>query len=978
LPTYAFQREHFWLRAPEDGGDMTAVGLRAAGHPLLGAAVELADGAGAVLTGRLSLRTYPWLVDHAVMDTVLLPGTAFVELAVRAGGQVGCDHLEDLTLAAPLVLPEHGSVQLQVVVGEEDASGRRRVGIHSRPGPGADTDDDRPWTRHATGVLTAEPAPAPTGLTAWPPADAAEVDTGTLYETLAGQGYGYGPVFQGLKRAWHRGDEIFAEVELPEEQRPEAGAFALHPALLDAALHSAVLKALDGGADPGLPFSWSGVRIHSPGPSALRVRLTTRPDSDSVSLVIADGTGAPVAIVDSLAWRTVSLEALRAAASSSQGTTDDLYEVVWPALPAAGTAPAPASGWALLGEHAAALVTDLAHSPDGPEQPAPSGAPEVYADVAALAQAVTDGAPVPGTVLYVPPPTDGDTTALPTAARAAAATMLDIVRSWSAHQALDAARLVVLTRGAVPTPSPGAGEVSDLGHAGLWGLVRTAQTEYPGRFVLVDTDGRPASLRSLPGALAGGEPQLTLRDGEVRVPRLAKATAATAGPAAAPWTGEGTVLITGATGALGVLAARHLVAAHDVRHLLLVSRRGDRAPGAAELTRELREVGASVTMAACDVADRDALGGLLASVPPEHPLTAVVHTAGVLDDGVLASMTSEQLDRVLRPKVDAAWNLHEATKDLDLSAFVLYSSVSGLIGPPGQANYAAGNTFLDALAHHRRSAGLPAVSLAWGLWGEAGGMTAHLDEADRRRMARGGVVPLPSEDGMRLFDTGIGLGPALLAPVRLNTAALRGQGDRMPAVLRGLVRPVKRQAAAAEAVGGDALVRRLTGLNPAERDRVLLDLVRAEVATVLGHSGPEAVDRERAFKELGFDSLAAVDLRNRLGAATGLRLPATLVFDHPTPRSLAEHLGAELPLGASGPADGSVLGTLERLEAGMWSGATDGADREVVANRLESLLSKLRASGGVADADGGSLDDDVRSAPVEELLGIIEEELDAG
>ncbi|MFI9202356.1 type I polyketide synthase [Streptomyces sp. NPDC053048] len=988
LPTYAFQRERFWLEAPEDHGDVTTVGLRPAEHPLLGAAVELADGAGVVLTGRLSLRTHPWLADHAVLDTVLLPGTAFVELAVRAGDQVGCDLLEDLTLAAPLLLPEQSAVRLQVAVGPEDAAGRREVTIHSRPDMD-DSDDDLPWTRHATGTLTTDPpASAPTsaepstaGLTTWPPVDATEIEADALYERLAGEGYGYGPVFQGLRRAWRRGDEVFAEVALPDDQVTEAGLFTLHPALLDAALHSAVLKALDDGSEPGLPFSWAGVRVHAAGATTLRVRLTTDPAAESVSLTIADGTGAPVATVGSLAWRPVSAEALRAA--GAQGTLDSLYDVEWPVAPVPSGAPT----WAVLGRGAAALTDSLEPLPQTPAR---------YESVAALAQAVNgEGAPVPENVLYV---VDDDapsglsglpaTADLPAETRAVTASMLELVQSWSAEEALASSRLVVLTRGAVAA-SPAGDDALDLRYAGLWGLVRTAQTENPGRFALVDLDGEQASLASLPlaVAVAGDEPQAAIRNGEIRIPRLKKATATTTltAPAPAePWPPHGTVLITGATGALGVLAARHLVAEHGVRRLLLVSRRGEKAPGAAELTAELTDLGASVTVAACDVADRAALLELVASVPVEHPLVAVVHTAGVLDDGVLASMTPDQLDRVLRPKVDAAWNLHEATKGLGLSAFVLYSSVSGLIGPPGQGNYAAGNTFLDALAHHRRAAGLPAVSLAWGLWGEAGGMTAHLDEADRRRMARGGVVPLPSEDGMRLFDTGVGHGSALLAPVRLNTAALRAQGDRMPAVLRGLVRTAARRAAAAESGGGASLTQRLAGMNPAERDRALLELVRAEVATVLGHSGPEAVDRNRAFKELGFDSLAAVELRNRLNATSGLRLPATLVFDHPTPVALAGHLATELVFdgaggvtGAAGAAgDGSVLGALERLETGVWSGVADDGEREAVTNRLESLLSMLRTAGTAAGAGGGSSDDDVHSAPVEELLNIIEEELD--
>ncbi|GDY53748.1 hypothetical protein SVIO_043710 [Streptomyces violaceusniger] len=368
--------------------------------------------------------------------------------------------------------------------------------------------------------------------------------------------------------------------------------------------------------------------------------------------------------------------------------------------------------------------------------------------------------------------------------------------------------------------------------------------------------------------------------------------------AAAPaFDADGTVLITGGTGALGRLLARHLVAEHGVRHLLLTSRRGADADGAAELAAELRARGAEVTLAACDAADRDALAATLAAVPAEHPLTAVVHTAGVLDDATAATLTPEQLERVLRPKVDAAWNLHELTRDLDLSAFVLFSAIAGTLGGAGQANYAAANVFLDALAAHRHAAGLPATSLVWGLWAQSGGITGDLTETDLLRLARSGMGALGDDEGMALFDAARRTGRTLLIPARLDLAALRsaaGSGP-VPALLRGLIRTTGRRTAAAGALAaGSSLAERLRALSANERRRTLLDLVRGHVATALGHASAEAIEARRAFKELGFDSLTAVELRNRLSAATGLKLPTTIVFDHPNPTVLADHLRAEL------------------------------------------------------------------------------------
>ncbi len=333
-----------------------------------------------------------------------------------------------------------------------------------------------------------------------------------------------------------------------------------------------------------------------------------------------------------------------------------------------------------------------------------------------------------------------------------------------------------------------------------------------------------------------------------------------------------------------------------MRHLILTSRRGPDTPGVAELVRELTGHGAQVTLVAGDVADRESLAAVLAAIPGEHPLTGVIHTAGVIDDSLIGSLTPQRLDAVLTPKVDGAWNLHELTRHDDLAVFVLFSSLSGLTGGPGQGNYTAANTFLDALAAYRRSHGLPAFSLAWGQWEQASGITGQLTDADWSRIRRAGLRFLSAAEGLELFDTALTLDRAVLAPSPLDFAALRARATvhGVPPVLRSLVRPTRRTAQSATAGEGSSIGQRLAGLTGAERGQVLLDLVRTEVAAVLGHTGTDVVGEGRAFVELGLDSLTAVELRNRLNTASGLRLPATLTFDHPTPVALAEFIGSEL------------------------------------------------------------------------------------
>ncbi|WP_203735720.1 type I polyketide synthase [Paractinoplanes durhamensis] len=1214
LPTYAFQRLRYWLEPGARAGDATALGLVSAEHPLLAAATDVPGTGEVLLTGRLSAHSHRWLGDHVIGGAVLVPGTAMLEMALRAGDQVGCDLVEELTLAAPMALPERGGLAVHLSVDVPDETGRRTFTLHSRSDDGADED----WSRHATGVLAVGPAAgdesADDGV--WPPAGAEPLPLDDFYDNLEQMGNAYGPAFRGLRAAWRRGDDVFVEVALAEEQRGEARQFDLHPALLDAAFQALALMSASGedGASTApqvrVPFSWSGVSLHATGAAALRARLTPAGDG-AVSASLTDPAGAPVATVRSLVLLPVSTGQ---APPARNPLADALMRIQWAPLGAGEPARRPAGAWDLVGPGAKSVAAALAGTrlelrvhPDLPDLD--PDAPHANGSDANGANAK---GPAPGVVVVCPPSagTDGAT------ARRLTRDLLDLLQRWLAGDAA-ASHLVVLTQGAVAV-QPGEG-IGGLAHAALWGLVRSAQAESPGRLLLVDVDGGDASWTALSGAVAAAiaaeETQLAMRDGAPWVPRLAKLQTATSlvppldtpawrlnttgpgtlenlalvpypeatgpllpgqvrlavhaaglnfrdvltalgmlpgtpvlgseaagvvtevgadvtglgvgdrvmgmvpfslGPVAvsdagtlvrlpAGWsfeqaaatpaafitayhglvglagvrsgdavlihagtggvgtaavrlarhlgaevfataspgkwdrlremglddahigssrdpefaerflattggrgvdvvlnslTGElvdaslrllprggrflelgksdlrrpdvvaarwpgvtyqpydlielsparlgavltalveliergdlpplpvttydvrraadamrtmsqarhvgklvltmprrldpaGTVLVTGGTGALGGLLARHLVSARGVRHLILAGRQGERAPGATQLRDELAALGAEVTVAACDIADVEALAGLLAAVPAAHPLTGVVHAAGVLADGVVGSLTADQVDRVMRPKVDGAVALHEATRGLDLAEFVLFSSASGVFGAAGQANYAAANAYLDALAQHRRAAGLPAVSLAWGMWEQSGGMAGGLDSTDRTRITRSGVRAMPPELGLALFDAAGAVDEALLVPMQLDLATLRtgvGAGP-VPPLYRGLLRTGNRRTAADSGEAQSAsLVARLIELPAGERERALLDVVRENVAVVLGFGSATAIEPDRAFSDIGFDSLTAVELRNRLSTACGLRLPPTVTFDHPTPRELVAYL----------------------------------------------------------------------------------------
>ncbi|MER6119153.1 type I polyketide synthase [Streptomyces sp. NPDC001743] len=902
LPTYAFDRTTYWLEATDPvGGDVTGLGQTAAAHPLLSAVVASPEAGGVVLTGRLSVRTHPWLADHDVLGTVLLPGTGYIELAIRAGEEVGCEVVEELTIEALMPLPPHGGLAVQVVVDAPDAGGRCSLAVYSRAD---DAPPGAPWSKHASGVLApgsgqAPPpgafAPAPAD---WPPTGATEVDISGVYDYLTGQGYGYGPMFRGLRGIWSRGRETFAEVSLPEDSLDVGKDFRLHPSILDAALSATDFMDGRRPQDVGgtqLPFAWSGVTLHAAGSSRLRVRITAveshrSQGSDAVRLELTDPTGAPVATIDSLVVRPVTAAKVNAAAAAGGGGEHEaVFQLVTQQLPLGAAVAAATDRWAVLGS---GLDGTAAAWPGTP-----------YADLPALDAAVTGGAPVPDVVL-LPLPRSTDHDDIPAAVRSLTVQVLGTLQAWLADERYAHSRLIVITREALPLQEGEEAAGVDLVQAPVWGLLRSAQEEYPGRFVLVDSDGSDTARESLPAVAASGEPEALLRGAEVRVPRLARVPAA-APTAALPWDGEGTVLITGGTSGLGAVVARHLVERHGVRHLLLAGRRGEDAPGATGLRDALHGLGARVTLAACDTSDRAAVDAMLKAVPAAHPLTAVVHAAAVMDNALLASLTPAQVDTVMRPKVDAAWNLHEATRGLDLKAFVLFSSCAGLVVGVGQANYAAANRFLDALSAHRRAAGLPATSLAFGLWETKTGLGGGVTHADLRRMRTMGMPALPTDEGLTLLDEALELDRPVLVPIRVERDQhapatpphllkdVLGAPER-PAVRKEVRAPAVTAAAAPAAELG--LEQRLSGMRPAERKRAVLEVVREQVAGV-SHGVAATIDVTKGFTELGLDSLAAIDLRNRLQKATGLRLPATLMFDYPSPAVLADFLLDELPPG---------------------------------------------------------------------------------
>ncbi|WP_232265436.1 type I polyketide synthase [Streptomyces pactum] len=813
LPTYAFQRERFWLAPGTGSADAAAAGQVGLDHAVLTAAVPVADRDEWVFTGRVAAGTQPWIAEHVVHGALVLPGAALVDVALTAGAAVGCPALEELEITTQVVLTDEPR-QVQVTVGAADADGRREIALYTRATATAGEPPEA--VCHARGRLGATPAPPVPFEAEWPPAGAEPVPVDDLYARLAEAGVDHGPLFQGVQAAWRRGAEVYTEVALPDDI--DGTGYGLHPALFDAALHGGLLDT-EPGAAPQLPVSWADVSFGPATAARLRVRITA---ADSVLRVDAvDLDGEPVLSAGRVGHRP----APHLGGALRHGT-DALFEPVWTAVDAQ---PSPAARIAVLGELEA------------------TG--ERFADLDALESAVAGGAQAPTLVLAPVPEPEADGGP---GVRELCGRVAEAVRRWVASPLSADARLVLVTRGAVAA----GGLVPDPAPAAVWGAVRVAQSEHPDTVVLVDLDDRAAVDWTVLGEL--DEPELAVREGTLLAPRLTPAPAAGAGPA---WDPAGTVLITCGPGGAGPAVARELARRHTGPLLLAALGGPDRAAEA--VAADLAGTGARAVV--CDTTD--ALADVLASV--DGPLTAVVHAPGPAADGTLRTHTGDQLDRAVGAKLDVALRLRELTAGQDLAAFAVICSDAGLHGTAGRVADAAADAALEAVVHRLRAEGVPATALVWGAWVDA----TEEPELVRQLVHR------------------IGAAPALLTPVREDAAELRARARRgtLAARLRGLVRtPARRDRA------GGSLARTLATTPEADRVRVVLDLVRAQVAAVLGHASHTAIDPERPFKDVGLDSMGAVELRNRLTRVSGLRLSATTVFDHPTPAAIARLIVGEL------------------------------------------------------------------------------------
>ncbi|WP_438021146.1 SDR family NAD(P)-dependent oxidoreductase [Sorangium sp. So ce315] len=965
LPLYAFQGERHWL----DAAPPLSMAQRApAGrYPLSGERLDLPDGS-ALHTVLIGPGVQGYLADHLVYGRIVVPGAFQLATLLAVADAHWPDRpvaLSDVEFLQPLVFDRPSDrVLLHIQLSPADGvDAGFRATISTRRSD-AFTIHVRATLGPAAPLERSPRAPSPA-----PAADLGAAPLAALDAALRSLQVDWGPRWWWLREAAplrpRAGFGRFKAPEgVPQGDAPIPGglidnAFSLELWSGAAGSPGGAPRPPNGLSAPRLPFSverfvWNG-RAAAPASAELVLRDDQDPEADVrvADVSFWDESGLPVARIEGLTNRRAPKERLL-----PEGARGGLYVVAWVDPPDPTSPPQAGAGvWAVLGRDALGLSAALAGA---------AATVEHHGDLAALRAAIDGGAPAPEVVVVS---WTSGAEELAVAAHGAAHRALALLQQWLADERLASSRLVLVTRRAVAArPDEG---VLDLAHAPLWGLARTAQSEAPDRaIVLVDLDEHAASRSALPSAVAAGEGQVAVRGGALLVPRLVRASAAVAAETG-PWDERGTFLVTGGTGGLGALIARHLVERHGVRSVVLASRKGRSAPGADALAAELSARGARVTVAACDVADRDAISRLLASIPTEHPLAGVIHAAGVLHDGVLHALDPERMDRVLSPKVDGALHLHELTRHLDLAVFALFSSLSGVLGAAGQGSYAAANAFLDALASHRCALGLPAVSLAYGPFAQVG-MAARLSEQGHARARRGAMPPLSPEDGLALFDAALGHPSPCVAPTRIDTAALSAQAGPVPPLLQSLVRSAPRRAAAASGRSAGAWKHRLALLPEAEREGTLLDLIRGEAAIVLGGT-LEAMDPDRPLQELGLDSLMAVELRGRLAAAAGLRLPATLLFNHPTPAALARLLGAEMFRGE--PTNGApVLGELDRVEAALLAMPPDEAARAHVAARLRALLSRWtdasRAPAPPAPAP------DLHAATNDELFGLIDREIE--
>ncbi|WP_078973657.1 type I polyketide synthase [Streptomyces sp. MMG1533] len=853
LPTYAWDQRRHWIE-PETATGGPGLFDRAA-HPLLGIQLQSPDETRWTFRNEWSTATADWLPDHTVFGRTVVSGTTLTELCRAALAVARPGDVTDLLLLAPLTLPASGTVEVSVEVSTADPV--PEITVHSRPRG----DEAAGWTLHAT-ASAAEPASVTAGRPpVWPEA-AEEAWSEQTYARLTGLGLGYGPAFQGVRQAVVTGDgELLARLSLPSVARDPDDPYAIHPALLDAALH--VAAAFDASEDRVLLPVAVGRCVLPPGGATeltASVRRTGGSETDlTLDVTLWDSDGFLVGRLEAVRLRAASPADLRGASENGR----HLYEVAWTA-PDARTSEVPGTSWSVAGDRSDPQVADVLRALDA------SGVQlcETSADVL---------------VRFWPSPAAERETAA--AAQELAATALAELRALIALAPEETpSRTVWVTRGAVAVDA--GDSVPGLVQSVLWGLARSARTEHPELgLTLLDLDDSDPGAALTSAVAHVDEPELAARKGALLAPRLVRARSVDAARIPTEVSTDGTVLITGGLGAVGRHIAR-LLAERGVPRLLLTSRQGPEDPRTAEVTAELAALGAHVEVAACDIADAEAMADLLAHVGEDLPLRGVVHCAGGLADGIVAELTPERLARVLRPKVDGAAHLHRLTADLPLDLFLLVSSAAGVLGTAGQANYAAANVFLDQLAHHRRALGLPGVSVSFGAWAGEGLAAAH---ADLDRMARLGQRALTADQGRDLVGLALHRNsPHLVAwaldlpRVRETVATADGPGS---ALWRSLL-PAPRTGRDT----GQGLADRLARLPEAERAARVLALVREEASRALGLRSADAVRPDRPLRDLGMDSVTAVDLRNRISTRLGTKLPATLLFDHPTPARLTDHL----------------------------------------------------------------------------------------
>ena len=890
LPTYPFQRERYWVAATAQDAAPGAAAMGSTQHPLLTSGTSFADKDLFLFTGYLSLATHPWLEDHRIFSRPLFHATAFLECALWAAHQLGRSRLTRLSHESVLALDAKSAVQLQLVVEAPDDHSERAFAIASRPAFGP---VDAPWTCHATGTCAAatDPELTPSSLVpavpaVWPPEGAAALDLSVLYTRLRQHGADHGPALRGLHQAWQLGAVVYAEVAVPDLLADEAQRYCLHPALLDSVLQalSLIVSLADDGA-LYLPTTWQGVRLYAAAARELRVAVTYQRGSEEDLLTAClegrDYAGQLVVRVDALQLRPVRPEQLIAQSRQRQRS---LFSVQWPRAGIASTVAA-MSGYVIGRSDGLARRLQLP-----------------FADsIEELLARLGRGSRPPALVLWdATAPAAGD---FLHGVRQPAYQALRGLQAWQKSDLLGSVSLCLVTQGAVSTNAGDA--VPGLHSAPLWGLYRSARSELPaGTLRLLDLEETSTPAQIWAALQVVEEPELALRAGQPHAARLVEVSAPAPGAARRLTRSypAATFLVTGGTGGIGSLLARHLVTQWGVRHLLLTSRRGIGAAGAAALVAELQGLGAQVNVVACDAADHRAMARLLQGISADVPLRGVFHCAGTLDDAVLENQTPERLDQSFAAKVDGAFCLHELTQSLPLDYFVLFSSAAALLGPPGQSNYAAANALLESLAAHRRHRGLPGQSLGWGPWDIPGrGMTARLHAADRRRMQRLAITAFLPEQALDLLDVAVHRPEAVLFPINLDIAQLGQSAEPVPALFRSLVSEQKRpRGLPVRDLRRRGQWAQAAALPRAQRLPAMLVLVRAEVAAVIGAA---AVPAEQTLHELGLDSLMVVELRNRLQGLTGVRLDISTIWRLSHAQGLAAALAEQpVPQAAALPA----------------------------------------------------------------------------